>query len=41
MKSKNKLKQKGFDEKFDSGEAVIDFSSGIVTEGLSKTLISY
>ena len=38
MKSKNKPKQKGFDEKFDSGETATDFSSGIVTEGLSKTM---
>lgn len=37
MKSKNKPKKKGFDEQFDQGEAIIDFSSGIVTHGLSKT----
>lgn len=38
MKRKNKPKQKDFDEKFDGGEATIDFSSGVVTEGLSKTM---
>ena len=38
MKRKNKPKQKDFDEKFDAGEATVDFSSGVVTEGLSKTM---
>ncbi|OGQ06943.1 MAG: hypothetical protein A3G32_07030 [Deltaproteobacteria bacterium RIFCSPLOWO2_12_FULL_40_28] len=38
MKNKNKLKKKGFDERFDQGEETIDFSSGIITHGLSKTI---
>lgn len=37
MKKKNKQKEKGFDERFDAGKASIDFSSGTVIEGLSKT----
>jgi len=37
MKKKIKQKKKGFDENFDSGEALIDFSFGTMTEGLSKT----
>lgn len=38
MKKKNKPKKKGFDEQFDAGEVAVDFSKGIVTEGLSKTI---
>lgn len=38
MKNKNKPKKKGFDERFDAGQESIDFSSGILTEGLSKTM---
>lgn len=38
MKKKDRHEKKGFDERFDSGEAVIDFSKGIMTEGLGKTL---
>lgn len=38
MKKKNKRGKKGFDERFDSGQATVDFAHGIVTEGLSKTL---
>lgn len=38
MKKKHKPGSKGFDERFDAGEAVIDFSSGTVTEGLSKAV---
>ncbi len=38
MKKKNKLKKKGFDERFDEGREVIDFSGGHVTRGLSKTI---
>ncbi len=41
MKKKDKVKQKeskNFDEQFDDGEVTIDFSSGVVTEGLSKTI---
>lgn len=38
MKKKSKQEKEGFDERFDSGKESIDFSSGIVTEGLSKTL---
>ena len=38
MKKKNKQKEKGFDERFDEGREVIDFSVGKLTEGLSKTM---
>lgn len=41
MKKKAKQKQKDskdFDERFDNGEEAINVSSGIVTEGLSKTI---
>ena len=38
MKKKTKPKKKGFDEQFDAGETVVDFSSGTVTEGLSKAM---
>lgn len=38
MKKKNRQKKKGFDERFDAGETAIDFSKGVVTEGLSKTI---
>jgi hypothetical protein len=38
MKNKIKPKPKGFDERFDDGEASIDFSAGVVTAGLSKTV---
>lgn len=38
MKKKEKHEKKGFDERFDAGEEVINFSSGVVTEGLSKTM---
>lgn len=38
MKNKSRPKQKGFDEQFDAGKVVVDFSSGISTEGLSKTI---
>lgn len=38
MKKKNRLKKRGFDERFDAGEESVDFSSGVVTEGLSKTI---
>jgi len=38
MKKKTKQGEKGFDERFDTGKAVVDFSSGTVTQGLSKTI---
>lgn len=38
MKKKNKLKQKDFDEAFDTGNVTIDFSQGIKTHGLSQTV---
>lgn len=38
MKKKSKQERKGFDERFDAGEEIIDFSSGIVTRGLSHTI---
>lgn len=38
MKKRDKQKKKGFDEKFDEGEVSINFSSGVLTEGLSKTM---
>lgn len=38
MKRRDRQKKKGFDERFDAGEETIDFSSGVVTEGLGKTI---
>lgn len=38
MRKKDKQKKKGFDEKFDAGEVSINFSSGVITEGLGKTM---
>lgn len=38
MKKKSTLSKKGFDEKFDAGQTAVDFSKGIVTQGLSKTI---
>lgn len=38
MKKKTKPKKKGFDALFDAGKAAIDFSTGVVTKGLSKTV---
>lgn len=46
MKNKNKPSQKDsskgfpkdFDARFDDGEETVDFSQGIATEGLSKTM---
>ena len=38
MKKKNKQNHEAFDEAFDRGELPIDFSSGVVTEGLSKVV---
>ncbi len=38
MTKKNKQKKKGFDESFEASEQSIDFSKGILTEGLSKTI---
>lgn len=38
MKKKDKQGKKDFDERFDKGEVNVDFSSGVVTEGLSKTM---
>ncbi|HSA60301.1 MAG TPA: hypothetical protein VLJ37_11525 [bacterium] len=38
MKKKSKPSKKGFDQKFDAGEAAVDFSKGVVTPGLSKTI---
>jgi len=38
MKKKTKQSKKGFDEQFDAGKAVVDFSAGTVTQGLSKTI---
>jgi len=38
MKKKIKQSKKGFDEQFDAGKAAVDFSSGTVTQGLSKTI---
>lgn len=36
MKKKNKQKPKGFDQAFDEGRVMVDFSHGIMTDGLSK-----
>lgn len=38
IRKKDKQKKKDFDQRFDKGEAIIDFSSGRVTEGLSKVV---
>lgn len=38
MKKKSKLEKKDFDQRFDDGEEVIDISSGLLTEGLGKTI---
>lgn len=38
MKRKIKQEARDFDEAFDRGEAAIDFSNGILTEGLSKVV---
>lgn len=38
MKKKSKPKKKGFDELFDTGKVTIDFSGGVATKGLSKTV---
>jgi hypothetical protein len=38
MTNKNKQKKKGFDQRFDAGGESIDFSSGVLTAGLSKTM---
>ena len=36
MKKKNRPKAKGFDSEFDAGNVSIDFSTGLVTKGLSE-----
>jgi hypothetical protein len=38
MTKQNRPKKKGFDEKFEGAEEAIDFSKGVVTQGLSKTI---
>lgn len=38
MKRKKKRGKKDFDQAFDDGEIGIDFSKGVVTEGLSKVV---
>ena len=38
MRKQNKQKQKDFDDRFDDGEQSIDFSSGVVTDGLGTTM---
>lgn len=38
MKRKSKQEKKGFDKGFDAGDVSVDFSQGVVTEGLSKTI---
>lgn len=38
MKKKRKPSTRDFDERFDAGEVTVDFSSGTLTAGLSKTL---
>lgn len=38
MKKKSKPKKKGFDELFDSGKEAVDFSHGVMTQGLGKTV---
>ena len=37
MRKKSRPKQEGFDARFDDGEAIVDFSMGVLTKGLSKT----
>ena len=39
MKKKSRQKTKNFDREFDSGKTTIDFSSGVMTEGLSKVVM--
>jgi hypothetical protein len=38
MKKRNRQKLENFDRDFDEGKLAIDFSSGIVTEGLSHVV---
>lgn len=38
MKKKESPKKKGFDERFDEGSEAIDFSKGVATKGISKTM---
>ena len=38
MKKKSRLEKRDFDQRFDEGEEVINFSSGTMTEGLGKVL---
>lgn len=38
MKKNGRQKIKDFDEAFDKGDAGIDFSEGVLTEGLSKVV---
>ncbi|MBU0506597.1 MAG: hypothetical protein ABII18_02170 [bacterium] len=38
MKKKNKQNKKDFDQRFDDGLETIDFSTGEITEGLSKVI---
>jgi len=38
LKKKSTPKRQGFDEQFDEGQAEIDFSKGMRTDGLSKVV---
>jgi hypothetical protein len=38
MKKKNKQNKKDFDKNFDNGEEIVDFSDGIITDGLNKVI---
>ena len=38
MKKQNKQKIEDFDKEFDEGKASIDFSAGVMTQGLSKVV---
>lgn len=38
MKKKSRQKKKDFDEEFDAGKRAVDFSKGVLTEGLSKVV---
>lgn len=39
MKKKNRQRIEDFDRAFDQGKVSIDFSSGVVTEGLSRVVM--
>lgn len=38
MKRKHRQKKRGFDELFDAGKVAVNFSHGVMTKGLSRTI---